>query len=535
MLLNIIADNQAEIESTFDYKVESISVNPELLTTNLVKLYCAHKVFKNASSEEEEFQDITTDYIYVEPQDVDIVKSTSLNQYTIIKKSSDPSKSNRWRCVNLAFESILLLTSDDFSNEKLTEFIKEKKPMFPNISVTAIFFIFIINVHMNILDNSDQVLTILENQELKGYCDIIFNLGNVKGDTRRLKLLDVADSLVKFYKEYENKIKIEKIFLKKYNTTVTMYENIECKTESIKVDTHLDITTNIISNYDIYELFNLFVPSRTIPFMHIYDFNKILSEYKVPEEWLEDISEFDPSILYFYILNEEESENNKIKPSAKNYSKCYVQEIKSVGQTFELRLTIEIERSKIRDENDRNAVIVKLLQNFNSLTQQLEIVITEKVSKGYLLYNLPKNLNFIDIPIFRHYFLLDDFISYFLSIEQQYTIERIRGGESLYFYRNYTLNSVVQPTLNYEYLYKNYDGKLSLVYDKIGKESKTRIKFPADFKTSKGSMPDVLIIRYSKLTLDEATFQIIMNKLLCYMNDTDNLQLIKSSYEKCLI
>lgn len=534
MELKIIIDNESELESRLDFKVEKIVINNDLISSNLLRLFCAHKLFKNVESNE--YFVTNLDYIQVEPLDLSTIRTTRIDYYTIIRNESDISKSKMWRCHNLVFDTLILLTSDDFNLEIYQKFIDDKRIIFPTVKPIDLLFIYIINVVLPNIINSNEVLDLLQSDDMRNICDILFDLSKAKPEQRKGKLLDISSSLVKMYNEYENKLSLQSRFISEYDKIKKTYieYNQKCKIYSEKVDTHLDINTRISSRYDIYEVFNNFIPSRIIPFMHISDFNKILSEYKVPEEWLEELTETEPNQLVFYILNEEENERNKIKPSAKNYSKCYIKEISLNGSAFELDLTIEIERSKIKDEIDRNNIILKLLSNMDLLTVTNELVITEKVAKGYLLYNLPDNLNYIDIPILRDYFLLDDFINYFLSLEQQYTIERLRGGESLYFYKNFILNSFTNTPVSFDTLYKNFDGKLNLLYDKIGKDSRTKIKFPAEFIKSKSNLPDVLVVKYSRLTFDENIFKRIIDTLLCYMNDADNIQFIKSSYEKCL-
>lgn len=551
MLLEVSVDNIDDIKDSLDYDIIRPTLYTDLITPELVKIYFAHKLFRHTSTKN--YFESINDYIFVEAQSEEKTIDTVYENYTISRNIKNTSNASNWRCISLVFNTLLFLTTEDIGHTDFKEFLSNVNRNFPNIKPLDILYIYMTNIDIGInsMEDSSEIFNKLNN-DISEIVEIIYNMKQIKPNERRSKILDLSDEIVKLYKVNERKLNVEKNFLIKYENVVKILEDVDkkCSIKSDKVDTHLDININIISNYDIFEVFNKFLPSNVVPFMHISDFNKIKTEYKVPEDWLEEITTIEPTNgtngtngnngsngnnLVFYILNEdEEPEANKIKPMSKYYSKCIIKELRQIEGKFELQVTIEIERTKIRDANDRNKIIVKLFKNIDYLSSSKSLTVVEKVAKGYLSYNLFKNLNYIDIPIFRHYFLVDDFITYFLSLEQQYTIERTRGGEAIYFYRNYVTNALIQPVINYDILYKTTDGKINLMYDKVGRDSKTKIKFPPEYVISKDNLPDVLIIKYSKLTLDAETFQRITDRLLCYMNDANNLQEIKSAYENCL-
>jgi hypothetical protein len=537
MLLEVTVDNINDINEQLEYNIKNPTIYTDLITPDLVKIYFAHRLFYNDENQSY-FQSIN-DYIYIKESTETESKDTEYENYTIARNIKSYNKlTSKWKCKSLVFDTLIFLNTDDITHSDFDTFFDDRKKFFPNIKPLDILYMFITNTVLNVIDNSSEIYDLLVG-DLRSTVDIIFNYNRLKPNEYRSRLLDISDELVKLYKINSRKFNVEQNFLIRYDNVVKIFQDIEkkCSIASEKIDTHLDIVFNIESNFDVFELFNNFKPSNIIPFMHISDFNKILTEYRVPEEWLEEVTAVSSqtNTLLFYILNDDdEPEANKIKPASKYYSKCMLKELNQIDDKFELEITIEIERTKIKDENDRNKLIVKLLKNLPNITSQTRIVVNERVAKGYILYNLRNNLPFIDVPILRHYFLIDDFVNYFLSLEQQYTIERTRGGESLYFYHNYIANALLQPILNYDTLYKNIDGKCNLIYDKIGRDSKTRIKFPVNFESSKGNIPDVLIIKYSRLNIDENVLKNIIDRLLCYMSDKTNLDLIKSAYENCL-
>jgi hypothetical protein len=265
-------------------------------------------------------------------------------------------------------------------------------------------------------------------------------------------------------------------------------------------------------------------------------------------------------ILKFYIMfKDEEDFHNINKTNKDNYFKCYLtlldrEKTNEDKYIYNFKLTIEIEQQFIKNDNHKKEIINKILFHFDFKDVESSIIIDktfnyiERTYEGYFLYNLISFLEYIDIPILKHFMTIDDFISFFLLLNEKSSVHKERGGERANFYLDgdgtILFNKVYgfDRNLNKDKdLYNFYNilpdsKKIEFKYDKIDNQSRYKkiYKYPNDFKETKNTA-DILIIDFINNNVDRlniSSLQNIMNVLFTYMIMNKN-DIIKF-YDECL-
>ncbi len=164
----------------------------------------------------------------------------------------------------------------------------------------------------------------------------------------------------------------------------------------------------------------------------------------------------------------------------------------------------------------------------------------ERISKGVFFYNLVKKAEYIDIPILKHFMTNDDFISFFLLLNEQYSVHKIRGGEKCNFYLegegSLLFNKSGSKDRDLYNFYKiNKDCSLEIKYHKLGSSSKyDTIDYPTHFEKTKG-IADILVIEFKNINVDRLNIshlQNIINVLYIYM--IKNKKEVMDLYDGCL-
>ena len=259
------------------------------------------------------------------------------------------------------------------------------------------------------------------------------------------------------------------------------------------------------------------------------------------------------------MFKEEEDFNNINKTNKDNYFKCYLtllnrEKSNEDKYIFNFKLSIEIEQQFIKNDNHKKDIIKKILFYFDYKEDKSSIIIDktfnyiERTYEGYFLYNLISFIEYIDIPILKHFMTIDDFISFFLLLNEKSSIHKERGGERSNFYLDGYGTLLFNRVYGFDRnltkdkdLYNFYNvfpdsKKIEFKYDKIDNESryKKNYKYPNDFKETK-NIADVLIIDFTNNNVDKlniTSLQNIINVLLTYMilNKKDIIEL----YDECL-
>jgi hypothetical protein len=212
------------------------------------------------------------------------------------------------------------------------------------------------------------------------------------------------------------------------------------------------------------------------------------------------------------------------------YSTCYlsvVKNIKSTEKQFEFKLSIEIDKLHIKNEDEKNALITRLFKNLNLQIIENRFNYIERIYKGYFLFNLVKKIEYVDIPILKQFFTNDEFVSYFLLLNEFRLIHKKKGGEKANFYLDgygtilfNKSGSKDKDLMNY--YNDNCDSRsIEFRYDKIGSLQKfEKLVYPPTFISSKFPSADVFIISFDKINVDRIEIdhlQSIMNVLFTYM------------------
>lgn len=528
---------------------QNVQLLPELVSENLIKVLMSQSLLYDAS--DDPFQSSLN---LMKVKKIDEENKISRNIDKFIFNTSKKVENEVYECHNLVLDFLYIIINEEFDLEtkrnKLRAFFNENKDIDIKYFL-IIYLIYQIEGEYEKLEEVVSVIRISYDQKLENFLMLTnflenniesYNLENLKNVANvDFTIRKLSELIHKTYINYLDEIKVQNEY---FNNFVKISEefntikrsNIYKKLESKVIETHTILNIKFTSTFDIYEIFNNFVPNRIIPYCNINDFNKILSDYRVPNNWIEKlVGKKKLNTLTFYILNMiEESNENKINPDSKNYFTCILNEVNNNNNIFDFELTIELTNNKIT-EDTKDFIILKVFQNIELFNSKDNFIlnITENIYRGVIMYGLNKILSYVDIPIIQHYFLLDDFASYFLKLEQQYTIDRKRGGEPLYLYVDGNLDFII-PNKNMLDIYNEFDSKLILSYDKKGKDSKTKLNFPNTFQENKESVADVLIYRYTSNRIDIRKLKGIIDVITCYISDKNRIESIKKEYEFCL-
>ena len=562
------------------YYVRPFEIIEDLYSKNIIKLKIASNTVIKGFDENIKFN---TDYIIIKSKENDFfLKKEKFNQYTGYFK--EQINSINWLCYNLYFdvqkymEGLLKDNGDiDITFNNFYDFLNKVNIIFNYVDEYDIIILMLMlgafNTNIQSVEDINNYIKLIDRNNINtNYIFKILNIENLDSD--HLKKLNqfklkLKDRFLSFFENSQS----EKLFLNNYLNIETLYDDYFNKSiinnvSSIRVDksSKLDIYFN--SYIDIYEIFNNFIPSRDIPFINLKDFNKIYRDFDLPREWFlnkdrdnkDYIKEGYKDILKFYIMfKEEEDFHNINKTNKDNYFKCYLtllnrEKSNDDKYIFNFKLSIEIEQQFIKNDNHKKDIIKKILFHFDYKEDKSSIIIDktfnyiERTYEGYFLYNLVSFLEYIDIPILKHFMTIDDFISFFLLLNEKSSVHKERGGERANFYLDGYGTLLFNKVYGFDRnltkdkdLYNFYSvlpdsKKIEFKYDKIDNQSRYKkiYKYPNDFKETK-NIADVLIIDFTNNNVDKlniTSLQNIMNVLLTYMilNKKDIIEL----YDECL-
>lgn len=459
------------------YVLKQYDLNYSLSTEDVIKLYCARDFVK--SKKGSAFITNSKFVILKEIENIEDIYHENFNNF-----SFKLNKKN-----NIKYECTLIqdnFTDDDIlncdfltDNEKYFLFLKKYIQKISDITISAL------------LDTKNYWKKLFPNTEItsnnKEY--LIRNLNERMKETSQ----QLDDEKKKESEIYEKIKLVNDIISKKSNININ------------KFDTYINLVFSLNSNIDIYEIFNLFIPSNNIPFFHAKDFNKSINDFIVKEDWIKELTEDE---IYFYVKNEDYNEN---------YTKCILSNLIYKNKIYYFDLNIHIEKTAFDKIEQRFQLFSKIIENLPEfIISKNNITYKETVLKGYMYISL-QDFSFLDIPILQHYFMIDDIVSFLLSIDERSSIYKIRGGLSTFLH-------LYKPTSNLKQKY-SFDAKLNWIYDKVGKLSKTKFNI-TNVKDRGDDLYDVLIIKYKKLKIN--FIENLILAIITYM--VSNIQNVKNIY-----
>jgi hypothetical protein len=472
-----------------DYKLKEYDINPAISNLDVLKLFCAYD-FIRAKTQKETLFTTYTRFILVEEvksENKQIIEHEDFNFE--IKKNNDITyrvKILEERLSEMTFKEIFELNLPLIDRQYLA--LKKNKRGFIN-EISEI--------------------------SLSGFFDVNNNLWDTffeeKYDVNKKSyiLRELITNIKKYYEVIEDEKNKENNIYKKIrliNDAMNESKNLNI----FKFDTHLNLKFSLSSSSDIYEIFNNFQPSNEIPFFHAKDFNKTINNLIINEDWIKELVDED---IYFYV---------RISDYNDMFAKCIFSDIRYVDKTYYFDLNVLIEKSYFESQNQRFDLFLKIVKYMPDFIVSTDIPYNENIYKGYMYLSL-NNFEYIDIPLLQHYFMLDDAISFIMSIDERSSIFKVRGGLSSYIHLYKK-----SKTLKEKY---DFDGKLNWIYDKIGKLSKTKLNLINVQERGENEF-DVLIIKYKKLKIEN--LESIMKGILSYISNEKNIETIKKLYNSLL-
>lgn len=532
------------------FVLKNIQIIKDIFSENIIKL----KIANNISYENEPVI-CNTDYIHLKPIDNKFkIKENYFGE--LIGYKQEQIIPTRYICYNLTLDTSIYLysiTDEDgelnFTYENFQEFFNKVSLIFPNITDVDLICLLLYFAPITESKNFDSIKFYIDNID---HSSFIHKILNIKNDNDSLKKeLNYKYKIIDSYKDFVSSLEEQKLFLNQYLNIEKIYNeyytySLTDSIQSFRQDTSSQITINFSSKLDIYEIFNNFIPSTHIPFLNLSNFNKINRGFTVSDIWIKNLTDntTNKNILKFYALysDDEKFINNRLDYN--NYALCRLRSLVNKNDIeinkFKFELTIEINKQILKNEEDKNTLIRKVIQNLNLQILNNKFDYYERISKGFFMYNLVKKAEYIDISILKHFLTVDEFISFFFLLDEHNSIHKIRSGERTNFYLEgpgfILFNKTGSNNKDLFNFYRNPDcKKLEFKYYKIGNLSKyDNIELPATFEKTK-NLSDILCIEFPQINierLDISNLQSILNVIYIYM--IRNKKSIIELYDGCL-
>jgi hypothetical protein len=470
-----------------DYKLKEYDINSALTNLDVLKLFCAND-FIRARTQKESLFTTCTRFIQLEE-----VKSANKQ----------------------------IIKHEDFNFEINTDTIFRVKVLEERLSEMTYEEIFSLNLslidrqYLALRKNKRGFINEISESSISGFFDVNNKLWDTffeeKYDVTKKSYVirELITNIKKYYDNIEYEKKEENKIYKKIrliNDAINESKNLNI----YKFDTHLNLKFSLSSSSDIYEIFNNFQPSNEIPFFHAKDFNKTVNNLVINEDWIKELVDED---IYFYV---------RISDYDDKFAKCIFSDIKYKDKNYFFDLNVLIEKSYFESQNQRFDLFLKIVKYMPDFLVSTDISYSENVYKGYMYISL-NEFEYVDIPLLQHYFMLDDAMSFLLSIDERSSIFKVRGGLSSYIH-------LYKKPKNLKEKY-DFDGKLNWIYDKIGKLSKTKLNLINVPDRGENEF-DVLIIKYKKLNIEN--IESLMKGVLSYISQDKNIENIKKLYNSLL-
>ena len=212
-------------------------------------------------------------------------------------------------------------------------------------------------------------------------------------------------------------------------------------------------------NVDVYEILNQMIPDRDVPFLKISKFYKILNNFTVPLQWLEEEDETNDTLRMYVMKNKIESETNIKTPKAENYVSIKIDQIGDTDKS-----SFKYKYSILSDEGDlvidSELILTRFfnkIREFNEIPKQMTI--SKTFGKGYILFK--------GIPLSREiiydFALNDPIVSQIMIISEIFKIEKIKGGIRFYLLNNIICNAyltIIESPTSEEV--KNFRGSINI-------------------------------------------------------------------------
>ncbi len=399
---------------------------------------------------------------------------------------------------------------------KLEKFKTKIEKIYPNVTDLILFMIYY-NKYFRASSNPRNKFIYFEDTSQEKHSEIYGNYFSIF-DLLKIEEKDI-DKLKTLVNRLKDQIKNNKTIIKSDINIIKKISDINIK----KVDsTDLVITKNILETEidfflkvdikDIYGLYNKFILSNRIPFSKIDKFYKILKGTIPNKDWSklveDDESDLPTDILYLKIYNKKYIPESLVLKD-KLFSTVRLYQVES-------KLVIRVDRmswNELTSEEMIKMVVEKIEKLFNKTFEMSPF----KQSGIEAEFQIPKMV--LNEVIIRHMCMLDDYFSYFLSIDERHQAYKTKSNLYLHFKFNQ---------------YDTWNGKPSIFGSVVANISEDTVKLSNHVLQQKGYQTGTQFLNLSIIRSGNEEiakrFKEAIIRLLTYYSDIDLQKSIEKLY-----